>query len=131
MEPTRFFAIVSWVLLPTVMSGGLRLLVMILGGRFTPFQEKCFRAGHGHAGVLLIMSLVYYAYLAQTAYPSSIQWALCSALVLGVLAQSGGFFLHMAVGKAGERSAGTTVTMLGAAVLAVAVLLLAYGLATA
>lgn len=131
MEPTRVFAIVSWVLLPTVMAGGLRLLLLILGGQATPFQEKFFRAGHGHAGVLLILSLVYYTYLAQTAYSRGIQWALCIALVLGVLAQSGGFFLHMAVGKEGERSVGTTVTMLGAAVLAIAVLLLAYGLAVA
>ena len=42
--------------------------------------------------------------------------------------QSGGFFLHMAVGKAGEPSAGTTVTALGAALLAATVILLVVGL---
>ena len=113
------------------MFGGYSLLRLTLRGKLTPYQEKFFRAGHAHAGVLLLMSLLYYTYLAQTALSSGIQWAACAALVIGVLAQSGGFFLHMAVGKEGERSAGTTVTTGGAALLAVALLFLAYGLAVA
>jgi hypothetical protein len=131
MEPTRFFAIVSWISLPTVMFGGYSLLWLTLRGTLTSYQERFFRAGHAHAGVLLLMSLLYYIYLAQTTLSSGLQWVACAALVVGVLAQSGGFFLHMAVGKEGEWSAGTTVTAGGAVLLAVALLLLAYGLAVA
>ena len=131
MEPTRFFAIVSWILLPTVMFGGTSLVRLTLGGQLTPFREKAFRAGHGHAGVLLIMTLVYYHYLAQTTFSRGLQWFICAALVVGVLAQSGGFFLHMGVGQEGRWSAGTTVTMIGAATMALLLLLLAYGLAVA
>ena len=131
MEPTRFFAIVSWILLPTVMFGGTSLVRLTLGGQLTPFREKAFRAGHGHAGVLLVMTLVYYNYLAQTTFSSGLQWFMCAALVIGVLAQSGGFFLHMGVGKENEWSAGTTVTIVGAVVMAAMLLLLAYGLAVA
>jgi hypothetical protein len=46
----------------------------------------------------------------------------------GILAQSGGFFLHMAVGEPRSTSAGTWVTTGGAVLLAAAVLLLAYAL---
>lgn len=52
-------------------------------------------------------------------------------LLVGILAQSGGFFLHMAIGKPGEPSLGTTTTTIGAALLAGAILLLVYGLFTA
>jgi hypothetical protein len=52
-------------------------------------------------------------------------------LLIGLLTQSGGFFLHMMVGKPGRFSAGTLVTILGALLLAFAALLLAYGLLVA
>jgi hypothetical protein len=41
-------------------------------------------------------------------------------LLVGVLAQSGGFFLHLGLGREGERSAGTLVTRAGALLIAVA-----------
>ena len=74
------------------------------------------------------MSLVYYQYLGQTTLSTSIRWTACIALAAGILAQSGGFFLHMFLGQPGSRSAGTTVTTIGAVLLAVAVLVLAWGL---
>ena len=131
MEPTRLFAIISWVSLPTVMYGGYALLNLTLRGRLNPAQERSFRAGHAHAGVLILLSLLYTNALAQTTLSRGLQWVLCDALLAGVLAQSGGFFLHMALGKPGERSVGTTVTTVGALLLAVAILTLAYGLVIA
>ncbi len=41
-------------------------------------------------------------------------------LVVGVLAQSGGMFVHMAIGKPGRWSIGNTMTVCGAVVLAAA-----------
>jgi hypothetical protein len=49
-------------------------------------------------------------------------------LVIGILAQSGGFFLHMLLGREGERSLGTFLTFCGAALLATATFSLAVGL---
>jgi hypothetical protein len=51
-------------------------------------------------------------------------------VLVGILAQSGGFFLHMAIGQAGSASLGTTITGLGAGLLAVSILILVYGLIT-
>lgn len=133
MDPIRLFSIISWILLPTVMFGGYSLLT--LKGRdntwLTPFRETYFRAGHAHAGVLLVLSLVYYIYLAQTTFTGSLRVVACVVLLIGILAQSGGFFLHMLVGKQGCLSVGNMVTILGALLLAIAALLLAYGLIVA
>ena len=132
MDPIRFFAVVALVALPTVLFGGYSLLRLLLrGGGVPPFQEQFCRAGHAHAGVLLVLSLVYYRYLADTALGGGARWLAGGALLAGILAQSGGFFLHLAVGAPGRASAGTALTTAGAVLLAVAVLWLAYAVATA
>src|SRR5262249_27185664 len=130
MDIVRVFEIISWFSLPTVMFGGFSLLRLLTKGRtLTPFQITYFRAGHAHAGVLLLMSLLYYRYLAETTYGESTRLLFCVLLVIGILAQSGGFFLHMMLGREGERSWGTVLTFCGAALLAIVTLALAVGLA--
>jgi len=130
MNVVRVFEIISWFSLPTVMFGGFSLLRLLTKGRtLTPFQVMCFRAGHAHAGVLLLMSLLFYRYLVETTYSENSMLALCVMIVVGILAQSGGFFLHMMLGREGERSPGTLLTFVGAAILAVTTLALAFGLA--
>ena len=129
MTATRLFAIVSLISLPAVMYGGYSLRRLLESGEgLTEFQRTYFRAGHAHAGVLLVLSLVYYSYLDRTTVSSGAKWLAGAVLVVGILAQSGGFFLHMAVGEAGRASAGTWVTTAGAVLLATAVLFLAYAL---
>ena len=60
MDPIRLFSIISWILLPTVMFGGYSLLhLQVRKEVLTPFQETYFRAGHAHAGALLLLSLLY------------------------------------------------------------------------
>ena len=133
MDPVRLFSIISWIALPTVMFGGYSLLGLLARDNawLTPFRATYFRAGHAHAGVLLVLSLVYYTYLAQTTFSTGLKLAACIVLLVGILAQSGGFFLHMLAGKPGKVSAGTMVTILGAVLLAFATLLLAIGLIVA
>ena len=132
MDPIRLFSVVSLVALPTVMFGGYSLLRLLTqGGVLSPFQEQFFRAGHAHAGVLLVLSLVYYRYLADTALGDGARWLAGGVLLVGILAQSGGFFLHLVVGAPERPSAGTALTVTGAVLLAGAVLWLAYAVATA
>lgn len=132
MEAVRLFSIISWISLPTVMFGGYSLLrFMARGQGLTPYQETYFRAGHAHAGVLLLLSLLYYSFLSQTNFESGFKWLACIVIVVGVLAQSGGFFLHMIIGQPGKPSLGNVVTIVGAVLLALACLTLAYGLIVA
>ncbi len=127
MDPIRVFAIVVLVSLPTVMFGGYSLLTLLGRRRLTGFQETFFRAGHAHAGVLLVFGLAYLAFLARTDFGPGLRWIAVALLALGIVAQSGGMFLHMAVGQSGSWSVGNTVTTGGAVLLAAASLLLAYG----
>ena len=114
--------------IPTVMYGGYALLGLLSRGELSEFQQTFFRAGHAHAGVLLLMSLLYHYYMEQTGLSRGLKLVGATIVLVGILAQSGGFFLHMVVGQPGSPSLGTTVTTVGAVLLAVAILLLVYGL---
>jgi hypothetical protein len=100
-----------------------------LSGRpgLSDWQKGFFRAGHAHAGVLLVLTLVYLLYLPRADFSNGLEWAAGGVLIAGVLAQSGGFFLHMAVGQAGTPSSGTKLTRAGAGLIAAVLVTLAVG----
>ena len=127
--PQNLLAAISWALLVTVMLGGYALLRLIsMGDALTDHEEQFFRAGHGHAGVLAAVGILYSGYLGRTllaARPQVLAW---SVYLLGVLTMSGGQFAHMMVVEAGRGSWGTTMTAVGGAILAGAVLYLAWQL---
>src|SRR5262245_539860 len=96
MEPTRLFPIIVLLSLVTVEYGGWALLGFLTGrGALGAFREQFFRAGHAHAGVLLVLSLAYFVYLGRSGYSTGVQWLAGSLLLVGVLAQPGGFFVHL------------------------------------
>ncbi len=131
MIELRGWAIYAWVALPTVMYGGYALLgVLTRRQTLTPFQLTFFRAGHAHAGVLLLMLLLFVDFIARTELAAALKHAACGVFVAGVLAQSGGFFLHMTKGRPDAPSIGTRVTSAGALLLTLAIGVLVYGIAT-
>ncbi|MPZ26130.1 MAG: hypothetical protein GEV12_06685 [Micromonosporaceae bacterium] len=132
MEPTVLLPALVLFTLVTVEFGGWSLLGL-LGRRDTlsSFQEQFFRAGHAHAGVLLVLTLVSFVLMGRTEFTEPTQWLLGIGLLVGVLMQSGGFFLHMLRGREGGGSAGTLVTRVGAVVIAVVLVTLGIGLLAA
>jgi hypothetical protein len=127
--PQNVLAAIIWALLVTVMFGGYSLLMLLTGGgELSEFEEKFFRAGHAHAGVLTAIGILYSSALGRTLLPAGRQVIAWTVYVVGVLLQSGGMFVHMLVGEEGERSAGTWMTIAGAVVLAGSVLFLAWQL---
>ena len=90
---------ISLIVVPTIIYGGLTLLGVVSGGAFgapapqdlTAVQQSFYRAGHAHAGVLLLLSLVLqlmvdHAALGRLAWPVRIAAAAAPVLV------SAGFF---------------------------------------
>jgi hypothetical protein len=129
MEPTTLLPVISLLSLVGVEYGGWALLGFLTGrGQLGEFREQFFRAGHAHAGVLLVLSLVYFLYLDRTGYSTGIQWLAGLLLLVGIMAQSGGFFLHLGLGQKNRSSLGTIVTRTGALLLAAALIVLAIGL---
>jgi len=121
MHALKIFQLISWISLPTVMFGGYTLLGAA-GDKLTPEQRSLFRAGHAHAGVLLILSLVYELQIAALPLALAVQQLGCGLLIAGILLQSGGFFWRAFLGAAGKQ-----LTRVGALLLAAAMIVLIWG----
>ena len=75
---SRMFGGVLFVVLPTVMYGGLTLLYALTrnvpGYNDNPLRHDLWRAGHAHAGVYLVLSLVMLRYVDDAALSSFWKW---------------------------------------------------------
>ncbi|MFJ1761933.1 hypothetical protein ACIOD2_16540 [Amycolatopsis sp. NPDC088138] len=130
--PIQLFTVIALVSLPTVMYGGYALMGVMRDRKLTDHQRAMFRAGHAHAGVLLILALVTLQILSRTTLSVSTLWITSFLLLFGILAQSGGFFLHLIPDSGKNRGKlGGRVTSVGAVLLGAATLLTAYGVAFA
>lgn len=86
--------------------GGYSLLQLLnKANAITPFRLTWFRAGHAHAGVLLLMSLLY-TFMDKTSLAPGVKHTGFATVVVGILAQSGGFFIHIVKGQPDRASIG-------------------------
>jgi hypothetical protein len=90
----------SLLLVPTAVYGGLTLLGIVTGGAYgapgpqdlSPLQMTLYRAGHAHAGVLLILSLVLQIALDHVRLGQGAVWIGRLTAPGAALLVSGGFF---------------------------------------
>lgn len=130
-DESRILAGILILSLVTVESGGLYLLRLWRApGTATPFQLGFARAGHAHAGVLLIVALLCQVYADQTAQTGLLDWLSRSgAAVAAILMPAGFFFSSMGAGR--ERPNRLVVLVYaGGALLAVGLTSLGIGLLT-
>jgi heme/copper-type cytochrome/quinol oxidase subunit 4 len=128
-RPQRILGAISWVLLVAVIFGGESLLRFLSGGdSLTEHREQFFRAGHGHAGVLTIVGLLYSSYMGKTSLSPRAQYTAWIVYAVGVGGVAGGMFLHAYTGSPGESSAGTLLAAVGGVIIAITVLYLAWTL---
>lgn len=104
MNLSRECKLVSGIILitvPTIMYGGLTLLGILTGGvagsapegvTLDETQWALWRAGHAHAGVWVILSLVLQVLLDSAQLSSAMKWLARLAAPAGAVAVSGGFF---------------------------------------
>jgi hypothetical protein len=97
----KVFAGIILLAVPTVQYGGLAILGMLTHGAagtggadagLNAEQLALFRAGHAHAGVWLLLSLVIQVLLDSARLRPSTKWLARIAAPVGTLALSGGFF---------------------------------------
>jgi hypothetical protein len=75
MEPTKILPILAVLSLVTVECGGWALLSYTAGREgLADWQKRFFRAGHAHAGVLLVLTLVYLLYLPRADFSNRFEW---------------------------------------------------------
>ena len=108
-----------------VMSGGTFLLRVTAGGLpFNGLQKSFFRAGHAHAGVLVILGLVCVLLQSAAGVEGVWIWGAVGVLV-GALLIPGGFFLSV-LGQDPQRP-GRAIGLLWAGVAVLALSLVVVG----
>ena len=99
-QTSLHFAGVVLITVPAVAFGGARLLAMIYrhesGYLDNPVRQNLWRAGHAHAGVLVILTLIGLMLVDQANLSSGLRGLVRYALVAGPILMPLGFFLSVA-----------------------------------
>jgi drug/metabolite transporter superfamily protein YnfA len=129
---SRMLAGVLLVVLPSVMFGGVSLLMFLTRGvpgyADNPLRHDLWRAGHAHAGVYLVLSLVMLRYVDETTLTPLWKWVARSGAPIAAILIPAAFFLSMASPSATEPNAFMNLAYVGALFLAAAVLSLGIGI---
>jgi hypothetical protein len=126
------FAGLVLITVPAIAFGGVRLLAMIFrrepGYLDNPVRQNLWRAGHAHAGVLVILTLVGLLLVDQADLSSGGRWLVRYALVAGPILMPLGFFLSIASPRAQSPNQLIYLVPLGGVSLSVGAVILGLGL---
>ena len=96
-----------------------------------PIRQNLFRAGHAHAGVIVILSLICQVFVDAIILPEPLAWIVRIGVPAAAILIPLGFFLSVASPRAERPGGAIQLVYWGAAVLAIAVLILGVGLVRA
>ena len=123
------------ITVPAIAFGGARLLTMIFrrepGYLDNPVRQNLWRAGHAHAGVLVILALVGLLLVDQADLSSGLRWLVRYALVAAPILMPLGFFLSIASPRAQSPNRLVYLVPLGGLSLSVGAVILGLGLLSA
>ena len=119
------------VILPTVIVGGVSILTLLIRDpryRQNPLRQQLWRAGHAHAGVLLILSLVALLYVDQADLSEAWKQVVRSAFPASAIFLPAAYFLSVLSPTATRPNALIYLAYVGAVVLAFGLIVLGVGL---
>lgn len=120
------------ITVPGVAFGGVSLLSFLMrnvpGYLDNPVRRGLWRAGHAHAGVLVLFSLVAMLYVDQAALSEGLKSLVRITIVAAPILMPLGFFLSVVRPSDTKPSKLIWLTFLGGASLAVGTLMLGIGL---
>jgi hypothetical protein len=129
---SRMLAGVLLIVLPTVMFGGLSLLKFLTSNEpgyiDNPLRQDLFRAGHAHAGVYLVLSLVMLRYVDEAVLGPFWKWLARLGAPIAAILIPAAFFLSVVSPQARQPNGLINLAYIGALFLAAAVLTLGVGL---
>src|SRR3979490_2798231 len=124
----RMFSGIILITVPAIQYGGYFLLTSLMdkssGYMDNPLRQNFFRAGHAHAGVIVILSLICQVLADAAVLPSSVLWAVPIGGPLVTILISSGFFFSMLTPTATEAGGAVSLIYVGAVILALAVVTL-------
>jgi CDP-diglyceride synthetase len=128
---SRRLAGILLIVLPTVVYGGVSLLRLLIG---TPeymaneLRQNLWRAGHAHAGVLLLLSLIALRYVDEANLSEGFKIFVRNAIPTSAILLPVAFFLSVLSPEATEPNALINLAYVGALLLAAGVFTLGVGL---
>jgi hypothetical protein len=132
MSPrSRLVAGILLLLLPTVEVGGASILSLLIGDpgyAQNDLRQDLWRAGHAHAGVWLVLSLVALRYVDEAALSERMRWVVRLTFPAAAILMPLAFFLSVLSPEAKEPSALINLAYIGGIVLAAGLLVLGVGL---
>jgi hypothetical protein len=134
-KASRALAGVVLITVPTIAFGGVFLLGMVArhspGYLDNPVRQALMRAGHAHAGVLVILTLVALLYVDDARLPERLRWLARLGIAAAPILMPLGFFLSVLSPSAQSPSPLVGLVYAGAGCLALGVLTLGIGLVRA
>ncbi|MEZ5427864.1 MAG: hypothetical protein R2747_16460 [Pyrinomonadaceae bacterium] len=131
---TRYSKIVAGVLLitvPTIVFGGTTLLSMLVGDESymqNALRQNLWRAGHAHAGVLVIFSLIVLRYVDETNLGEISKWLIRFAVPSAAILMPLAFFLSVLSPQATAPNGFIYLAYIGALAIGLGTLTLGIGL---
>jgi predicted Abi (CAAX) family protease len=131
----KLMAGIILITVPTIQYGGYFLLTQLMnkssGYMDNPLRQNFFRAGHAHAGVIVILALVCQVLADSAALPDAITWLVRIGVPLAAILIPLGFFFSMMSPQATQPNGAVSFIYAGAVILAASVLTLGIGLVRA
>jgi hypothetical protein len=132
MSPqSRLVAGIVLLIVPTVEIGGASILSLLITDPAygqNDLRQDLWRAGHAHAGVWLVLSLVALRYVDEATLSEGMRWVVRLAFPAAAVLMALGFFLSVIPEEAREPNALIYLTYVAGVVLAAGLLLLGVGL---
>lgn len=128
---SRLTAGVLLILMPAVVYGGTSILSLLVGDpeyAQNPLRQDLWRAGHAHAGVLLVLSLVTLRYVDEANLPGWLKTVARHSIPAAAVLLPAAFFLSVSSPEATEPNALINLAYVGAVSLGVGLLVLGIGL---
>jgi hypothetical protein len=132
MSPqSRLVAGILLILVPTVEIGGVSILSLLISDpQYTQndLRQDLWRAGHAHAGVWLVLTLVALRYVDEANLSEGMRWVVRLSLPAAAVLMPLGFFLSVLPPEVTEPNGIIYLTYVAGVVLAVGLLVLGVGL---
>jgi hypothetical protein len=130
-QESRRVAGILLLILPGVMYGGVSILRILISDPTymqNPLRQDLWRAGHAHAGVWLILALVALRYVDEANLSNAMKWLVRGSIPAAAILVPAAFFLSVVSPDATAPNGLINLAYVGAALLAVGVLVLGIGL---
>lgn len=128
---TRRQAGILIIILPAVIYGGVSLLRFLISDpeyMQNPLRQNLFRAGHAHAGVLLILSLVALLYVDEANLSHGWKWVVKTFIPLAAIFLPAAFFFSVLSADATKPNGFINLAYVGVGLLVTGLLALGIGL---